>query len=443
MTHKKYKFVSLLLILGTMVMAGCSSTASAADGSGEQAVATETSAVLAQADATQEPVEIAFWYPYGEGSWTGDFLNSKISEFNDVNPNITVVGQSYDSYSAILEALQRASAAGNLPGIATIGYGFDTYIVNSGLAASINDLMGEDAEDYLGGFFPALTSVTTFDGKTYGVPLALSIGEIFYHSDVFEQAGLDPQNPPQTWDEFLGAAETIHDKLGIYGAAFALDDPWTYEVALRSNGGSFLDETGQPALNSEVAVAVLSDWGNGVANGSILYNADFYETMQSFGAQEVGMFAVSSYGTLYYKDAAPLAMAMPWPAAEGMTAQSPAGGNSLYIFGNSDAERQASMAFIEFLTSAEANAEWAENSGYLPTRTDSLAAMQDFISDFANYQIAVDGIDNVVAPTQFGTNTLEADQIIMTAIESVMLGSSDAQTALELANQDLTELLNQ
>ena len=77
MTHKKYKFVSLLLILGTMVMAGCSSTASAADGSGEQAVATETSAVLAQADATQEPVEIAFWYPYGEGSWTGDFLSSQ------------------------------------------------------------------------------------------------------------------------------------------------------------------------------------------------------------------------------------------------------------------------------------------------------------------------------------------------------------------------------
>ena len=142
------------------------------------------------------------------------------------------------------------------------------------------------------------------------MPLALSIGEIFYHSDVFEQAGLDPQNPPQTWDEFLGAAETIHDKLGIYGAAFALDDPWTYEVALRSNGGSFLDETGQPALNSEAAVAVLSDWGNGVANGSILYNADFYETMQSFGAQEVGMFAVSSYGTLYYKrHRAP----WPWP----------------------------------------------------------------------------------------------------------------------------------
>ena len=443
MTHKKYMFVSLLLILGTLVMAGCSSSASAADDKGEQAVLTETTAVQAQADTIQEPVEIAFWYPYGEGSWTGDFLSSKISEFNEANPNIIVVGQSYDSYSAILEALQRTSAAGNLPGIATIGYGFDTYIVNSGLATSINDLMGEDAEDYLGGFFPTLTSVTTFDGKTYGVPLALSVAEIFYHSDVFEKAGLDPQNPPQTWEEFLSAAETIHDKLGIYGAAFALDDPWTFEVTLRSNGGTFLDETGKPALDSDAAVAALSDWGNGVANGSILYNADFYETMQSFGAQEVGMFAVSSYGTLYYKDAAPLAMAMPWPAAEGMTAQSPAGGNSLYVFGNSDAERQASMAFIEFLTSADANVEWAENSGYLPTRADSLAAMQYFISDFDNYQIAVEGIDNVVAPTQFGTNTLEADQIIMTAIESVVLGSTDAQTALESANQNLTDLLNQ
>ena len=443
MTHKHYKFIALFLIVGTLAFAGCSNTTPAAKTSEEQAAATVTTEVQAQEEATQEPVEIAFWYPYGEGSWTGDFLSSKITEFNESHPNITVVGQSYDSYSAIIEALQRASAAGNLPGIATIGYGFDTYIVNSGLATPVNDLMGEDAEAYLGGFFPSLISVTTFDGKTYGVPLALSVAEIFYHSDLFEQAGLDADNPPQTWAEFLAAAETIHDKLGIYGAAFALDDPWTFEVTLRSNGGAFLDEAGQPTLNSDAAVAALSDWGNGAADGSILYNADFYETMQSFGAQEVAMFAVSSYGTLYYQESNPLVKAMPWPAAEGQAVQSPAGGNSLYVFGNSDAERQASMEFIEFLTSADANAEWAKNSGYLPTRSDSLAAMQEFIAGFDNYQTAVDGIANVVAPTQFGPKSLEADQIIMTAIESVMLGSSDAKTALDSANQDLTDLLNQ
>jgi hypothetical protein len=55
--------------------------------------------------------------------------------------------------------------------------------------------------------------------------------------------------------------------------------------------------------------------------------------------------------------------------------------------------------------------------------------------------VAVDGINNVVSPTQFGTKALEANQVIMTAIESVMLGSENAQTALGTANQDLTNLL--
>jgi len=390
-----------------------------------------------------EPVEIAFWYPYGEGSWTGDFLASKIDEFNAANPDIVVVGQSYESYTAIIEALQRAAAADDLPGVATIGYGFDEYIVNSGLAAPINEVMGEDGEEFLSDFFPTLLEVTTFNGDVYGVPLALSVAEVFYHSDLFEQAGLDPENPPANWEEFLDAARTIHEELGIYGATFALDDPWIFETTVRSNGGEFLNEDGTRAmLDSEIAVSALSDWGQGAEDGSILYNADFFETLQTFGGQQVGMFAVSSYGTLIYHDIAPLVKAMPWPAAEGQVARIPAGGNSLYIFGNSDAERAAAARFIEFIDSPEANAEWAMSSGYLPTRESSLAELGDFIDGFENYQIAVDAIDNVVPPTQWGENALQVNQYIMEAIEEVMLGASTPEDALTKASDKINDLLS-
>ena len=153
------------------------------------------------------------------------------------------------------------------------------------------------------------------------------------------------------------------------------------------------------------------------------------------------MFATSSYGTLIYKDIAPLVMAMPWPAAEGEVARIPAGGNSLYVFGNSDAESKAAAQFITFLTSAEANADWAMNSGYMPTRNAALTAIEDFIADFDNYKVAIDAIENVVPPTQFGTSALEANQYIMEAIEAVLLGAQDAPTALGAANQELIDLL--
>ena len=434
------KYLTIFLV-GLIILSGCQTEAAAAPETSEAVV--EEAEEPEEEVLPEEPVEIAFWYPYGEGSWTGDFLAQKITEFNESQELITVTGQSYDSYTAIIEALQRATAAENLPGVATIGYGFDEYIVNSGIASPINDLLGEDAGAFLGDFFPSLIEVTTFDGDTYGVPLALSVAEVFYHSDVFESAGLDPNDPPATWQEFLDAAKTIHDELGIYGATFALDDPWIFETTVRSNGGAYLDDSGTPVLDSDVNIAALSDWGAGSADGSILYNADFYETLQTFGAQGVAMFATSSYGTLIYKDTSPLIMAMPWPASDGNVAQIPAGGNSLYVFGNSEAESQAAAEFIKFLTSAEANAEWAMNSGYLPTRQAALDAIDDFITGFDNYQTAIDAIDNVVPPTQFGTSALEANQFIMDAIEAVMLGAEEADAALGTANQNVVELLGQ
>ena len=179
-------------------------------------------------------------------------------------------------------------------------------------------------------------------------------------------------------------------------------------------------------------------------DGSILYNADFFETLQTFGAGQVAMFAVSSYGTLYYKEVLPLAMAMQWPAGEGFTIKSPAGGNSLYIFGNNDLEREAAAKFVVYLNNPDANAEWAMNSGYLPTRASSLEKLADFIEGFDNYQVAVSEIEFVVPPVQFpGGEDLQIRQYIMEAIEAALLGASDAATALAEANAKINELIGQ
>jgi ABC-type glycerol-3-phosphate transport system substrate-binding protein len=408
---------------------------------------TEEATQAPEPEETEEtgPVTIAFWYPYGEGTWTGDFLAAKIDEFNAANADITVEGQSFEDYGSIVESIQRAAAAKELPGVVTIAYGFDEYIVGSGLATPLSELLGSEDPDYLDDFFPSLIEATTIDGEVYGVPLALSVAELFYHSDLFEQAGLDPNNPPQNWDEFLAAAQTIHEELGIYGATTAMDDTWIFETMVRSNGGDFLSEDGTTALlDSDIAVETLSEWAAGVADGSFLYNADFLETLQSFGAGQVAMFAVSSYGTLIYKDIAPLVMAMPWPAAEGYTIKSPAGGNSLYVFGNNDAERAAAAKLVVFLTNTEANAEWAMNSGYLPTRQSALDSMTDFITGFDNYQTAVDGISNVVPAVQFpGKNDPLIRDYIMDALEAALLGEKDAATALTEANEEINTLLNE
>lgn len=51
---------------------------------------------------------------------------------------------------------------------------------------------------------PLLRKVATVDGKVYGLPLPVKdMVAIIYRVDLVSAAGLDPNNPPKTWDELL------------------------------------------------------------------------------------------------------------------------------------------------------------------------------------------------------------------------------------------------
>lgn len=391
------------------------------------------------AEKTEKTI-VTFWNPYGEGSWSGEYLAGIIEKFNAENPDIEVQAQPMTDYGTIIESLQRAAAGDSLPSIVSIGYGYDRYVLNSGKAVSYNNYL---PTSFFDDFFDAALDVTTFDGQVYGIPFALSVPVVFYHSDLFEKAGLDPNKAPKTWAEFIEASKTIHEKLGIYGATFALDDPWSFECLLNSKGGAFLNEDGTIGVNSTAAKDLLSDWAAGAKGKYFLYNADFFETLQTFGAKQVAMFVVSSYGTVTYHDSNPEIISAPIPTGTAEDEiQAPIGGNSIYLFGNSEAERAAAAKFVAYLTGPEMNAEWAKNSGYLPTRESSLEALGSWLDDFDNYETALDQINNVTDPTQWPwRNVLQINSYIMEAIEAAMLGAKDASTALDAAAAKIAPLM--
>ncbi|MFI6296531.1 extracellular solute-binding protein [Nonomuraea sp. NPDC050790] len=48
---------------------------------------------------------------------------------------------------------------------------------------------------------PGTTAPLTYQGVTYGVPIDFNPCLLYYRKDRFEQAGLDPDKPPSTWEE--------------------------------------------------------------------------------------------------------------------------------------------------------------------------------------------------------------------------------------------------
>src|SRR5262249_220060 len=107
-----------------------------------------------------------------------------------------------------------------------------------------------------------------YDGKPYGVPTNNETMALIWNADIFKRAGLDPENPPATWDDLVNYSKQIHDKLGIAGYALvanpnAGNPPFRFMPQLWAYGGGALDEaTDMPTykeveLNNEGAKAAL------------------------------------------------------------------------------------------------------------------------------------------------------------------------------------------
>ena len=84
------------------------------------------------------------------------------------------------------------------------------------------------------------------DGAYYALPTAVRALALFWNKTLFKDAGLDPNNPPQTLDELIEDARRItkRDATGnmlVEGFApdSAAQDPhWIREVLIRQFGGA-------------------------------------------------------------------------------------------------------------------------------------------------------------------------------------------------------------
>jgi len=137
----------------------------------------------------------------------------------------------------------------------------------------IPQLVGKDAleplDDMMDGefgeqFYDGVAEGTMYNGSHYGVPWAASNKCLYYNKDVFETAGLDPEDPSlDSWQDMLDAATQIGDSdasvpaLGLAGAD-AIETGSQYYHYHWSHGADLVDDEGMPVVNSSGAVDALS-----------------------------------------------------------------------------------------------------------------------------------------------------------------------------------------
>jgi len=205
--------------------------------------------VGAQSAAPSGDMKLVFWNngPDVEKGW-----QSVAAGFNTKYPDVTVklvpvAGTNWGEYLAGTATLLAGGEKPDLMWVATEGLQF---LVKNGLVSPLDDLMLRDqAElaDYLSDTAAPLVDGFKVDGKQYMLPYSWNDMVIYYNTDRFTEAGLEPPAADWTRADFVAAAKKLTvdaDGDGTpekYGFAFGNDGlfvsamPWIY-----ANGGSLV-----------------------------------------------------------------------------------------------------------------------------------------------------------------------------------------------------------
>ncbi|MGO4197840.1 sugar ABC transporter substrate-binding protein [Rhizobium sp. YAF28] len=181
-----------------------------------------------------------------------------VKEFNDQHNGITIEYRLIQFDDVVTEAM-RAYATGQAPDIIAVDNPEHALFSSRGAFLDITDMIKNSKVIKPENYFPGPLKSVEWDGKYFGVPKATNTIALYYNKDMFKAKGLDPNKPPQTWDELVEDARKLTDPAkNVYGLAFSAkaNEEGTFQFLpwAQMGGGSY------EHINADGAVKALEVW---------------------------------------------------------------------------------------------------------------------------------------------------------------------------------------
>lgn len=328
-----------------------------------------------------QAVEIQYWqYVYDTRVKAMDQL---IANFEKANPDITVKQTTFP-YADYQTRVVAANLSGNGPDVMQLFYGWLDQFVAGGLVQPLpTDAFPHDKIE--SEFFPIVSAMKRGDDY-YGLPTAVRSLALFYNKKLFQEAGLDPNNPPKTVDELVAAAEKTakHDANGnITTEGMTLDmagqdHQWWREVLIRQFGGEpYTADYSKVTYNSDAGLKALQFYTSLQTEKKIGQVGFMDEGQAAFRGGKAAMtidgtFRLGSFKSI--KD-------FEWGVTELPANADGLRSNYASYFANAIGAKvageklEASKKFLTYVTSPEAMKIWLDTVGELPARRS--AALTD------------------------------------------------------------------
>lgn len=444
----KWLISFLIAVLVVAVLSACSSN-NQANGPTNSPSVSETGAPLADTTGGSndgEVTEIEF-----DHAIAGTAVEQVVEAYHQTQNKVRVKPVYISSYyDELMEKLQAKAVANQLPDLFTNGYTYTQFAIDQFPVTPLQTFI--DSEHYdTSDFFPNMLDYAKGDdGKIYGFPFAVSSPVVILNDDLFKAAGLDPANPPKTWDEVRETAKklTKGDQYGVFYDYPNSVANWMFQAMLQTAGGSLMKDTQSVGFNSSEGRMVVQYLHDLQTTDRSMPNLNGQQAEQSFLAGKIAMFVTSSGRIAPYSKNGNFAVSTAvFPTVDGKTRKVPAGGSSLFVLAQDPKKQAAAWDFIKFATSPEGTAIFAKATGFLATRqsaVDKPELMGDYLQQTPDAYVPYTQVSDSTPWRTFpGSSGPKIDIVLRDNTIAAVQGEKTVEQALSDAEKQANALLKE
>ena len=404
----------------------------------------------------QTPTEIELFFPVPVDGQLARDMTSMIKEFSDTHPGIKATAVFTGSYDETLIKTRAAMKAGKPPAAVIMSANFILDLKIENELANLDALIKADGSTnatFMGQFFPALHANAVIGRSVYAVPFHNSTPLLYVNAEHFKEAGLDPEQLPQTWDELTAAALKLTKREGDKVTRWGLMIPsnydylgWMMSALTMCNGGRYYNEEfgGEVYYDTPSMLGALTFWNDLISKHKVHPAGEQKGPAVStaFLSGNASMMLLSTGSLTHVRSNAKFPYKVAFVPRNVRNAV-PIGGASLIIPAGVDGERQrAAWTLIKWMTSPDKNGWWSRATGYFAPNMSAykLPEMEEFLAKNPDAKIAIDQL--AYAKPWFATyKTVPVRKALEDEVQAVLAGKKPPKDALVAAQKAADEIM--
>jgi len=393
-------------------------------------------------------------------------IESLVARYEELNPDVNIKIEATPWATHNQKILSAFNAGSGLPDIGRVGN--IPQAAGIGFVQPLDDYIDDD---WRAAIVPTAWADVTFspnpamEPHVWVVPKMLATEVWFYNRTMFEKAGLDPNNPPQTVEEFKRAAEALTrdldgdgriDQWGVGLTVAAEGGPYRqYTMAAQSFGGRLVagpysESTAGDEItwNSPETVAGMS-WLKSLHDAGVTPPSAISDTVRdvanNFRAGKIGMVFMGPWEMAATRE---VFDANDWEWGLFRFPEGPGGrGEFMYVAGlglfSQTPHVEEAVDYLKFYTSAEGLGLYMKTNGMIPANIEALA--DPYYSEDPYYSVFLNTIENADLVMPKWLQLSGADSMMNNTwtplYQSMLEGSISVEDAVEQMHEALVEVV--